>query len=210
MFVILVLLLSVFIWEEKGSGNNMGTHVDDGFVINANKDTHDAISQKDEYLTDPVPEGKPLPVEPQDVQLGDGQYTATLSVSCKTILENMHALDKEKWELVPEDGIIFPATQVVFYEGESVFNLLQREMKKNNIHMEFVNTPIYNSAYIQGINNLYEFDVGELSGWMYKVNEWFPNYGASRYQLQDGDVIEWVYTTDLGRDVGGYVATGGQ
>ena len=26
-------------------------------------------------------------------------------------------------------------------------------------------TPIYNSAYIEGIHNLYEFDCGSLSGW---------------------------------------------
>ena len=68
---------------------------------------------------------------------------------------------------------------------------------------------MYNSAYIEGIHNLYEFDCGELSGWMYKVNEWFPNYGCSRYQLRDGDVICWEYTCDLGVDVGGYRATGG-
>lgn len=70
------------------------------------------------------------------------------------------------------------------------------------------NTPIYNSAYIEGIGNLYEFDCGELSGWMYKVNGWFPNYGCSRYRLKSGDRVEWVYTCDLGRDVGGYYSTG--
>ncbi len=40
---------------------------------------------------------------------------------------------------------------------------------------------------------------------MYKVNGWFPNYGCSRYQVEDGDVIcwvYWVYTCDLGADVG--------
>ena len=68
--------------------------------------------------------------------------------------------------------------------------------------MEFEDTPMYHSAYIEGIGNLYEFDVGELSGWMYSVNGWFPNYGCSRYQLQNGDVICWVYTCDLGKDVG--------
>ena len=57
--------------------------------------------------------------------------------------------------------------------------------------------------YIEGIANLYEFDCGPLSGWMYQVNGWFPNYGCSRYQMQDGDNIAWVYTCDLGNDVGG-------
>ena len=46
-------------------------------------------------------------------------------------------------------------------------------------------------------------------GWMYKVNGWFPNYGCSRYQLKEGDTIEWVYTCDLGVDVGGFYSTGG-
>lgn len=160
---------------------------------------------KDKYLTDPVPEGKPLPIEPQDVIITDKQMTATLSVRCDTLLDNLDKMNQEKVELVPKDGVIFPATKVTFYEGESVFNILQREMKKNKIHMEFENTPKYNSAYIEGIHNLYEFDGGELSGWMYKVNGWYPNYGCSRYQVKEGDLIEWVYTCDLGRDVGGYI-----
>jgi len=175
-----------------------------------NPGSPDSPAAQDQYLTDPVPEGKPAPVEPQAAVINDTTCTCTLSVRCDTILDNMEYLDKEKAELVPEDGVIFPAAEVTFQEGESVFDILQRELKKNKVHLEFRNTPMYNSAYIEGINNLYEFDVGELSGWMYKVNGWFPNYGASRYQLQDGDVVEWVYTCDLGRDVGGYYAVGGE
>lgn len=169
----------------------------------------DPETGKDKYLTDPVPEGKPVPVEPQNAVITSKALTCTLSVRCDTILKNIKWLDPEKVELVPKDGVIFPATEVTFYEGESVFNVLQREMKRNRIHMEFANTPIYNSAYIEGVNNLYEFDCGELSGWMYKVNGWFPNYGCSRYRLKDGDVVEWVYTCDLGIDVGGYYAAVG-
>ena len=158
---------------------------------------------KDQYKTDPVPQGKPSPIEPEDAVITDKTHTCILYVRCDTILNNINWLDREKHYLVPKDGVIFEEKTVTFYEGESVFNLLLREMKRNNIHLEFVNTPIYNSAYIEGIANLYEFDCGELSGWMYKVNDWFPNYGCSRYQLKDGDKVEWVYTCDLGVDVGG-------
>jgi hypothetical protein len=164
---------------------------------------------RDRYLTDPVPEGRPIPVEPQDAVTSDTALTCTLSVRCDTILDNISWLDPEKAELVPPDGVIFPAASVTFYEGESVFDVLRREMKRAGIHLEFANTPMYNSAYIEGINNLYEFDCGELSGWMYKVNDWFPNYGCSRYALKDGDVVEWVYTCSLGVDVGGYYSVGG-
>ena len=38
---------------------------------------------------------------------------------------------------------------------------------------------------------------------MYTVNGWFPNYGCSKYVRQDKDVIQWIYTCDLGRDIGG-------
>lgn len=169
----------------------------------------DASTGKDQYGTEAVPEGRPVPVEPQNAVITDEEHTCTLSVRCDTILNNMAWLDKNKAELVPKDGVIFAEQSVTFYEGESVFNLLLREMKKNKIHLEFQNEPIYNSAYIEGINNLYEFDCGELSGWRYKVNGWFPNFGCSRYQLKQGDKVEWVYTCDLGADVGAsYAPTG--
>lgn len=171
--------------------------------LQENKFAVDEKTGMDKYNTMPVPEGKPVPVEWQDVSVNkEKELKCTLSVSCATILDNEDKLNPDKKDIVPEDGIIFPSTEVVFYEGESVFNVLLREMKKNKIHMEFVMTPLYNSNYIEGIANLYEFDCGELSGWIYKVNGWVPNYGCSRYSLKDGDVIEWVYTCDLGRDVG--------
>ena len=165
--------------------------------------------KKDKYLTDPVPDGKPNPVEPEDVTVDNNKkFTATISIRCDTILNNMDKFNKDKMSVLPSDGVIMNTRTIVFYEGESVFDVLQREVKASKIHMEFVFTPMYNSAYIEGIHNLYEFDCGELSGWMYKVNGWFPNYGCSRYMLKNGDVIEWVYTCDLGKDVGGGYAVG--
>ena len=169
-----------------------------------------SVSEKDQYLTDPVPDGKPQPIEWQQAAVDKQKaYTASLSVTAKTILNNLHLFNEDKLEVLPSDGVIYANATVAFYDGESVFDVLLREMKNNRIHMEFVMTPIYNSHYIEGINNIYEFDCGELSGWMYKVNGWFPNYGASRYQLEPDDQIEWIYTCDLGRDIGGYSANGG-
>ncbi|MCB2300352.1 DUF4430 domain-containing protein [Clostridium tagluense] len=166
--------------------------------INSNK------GKKDKFLTDPTPIGKPKPVEPENVIINSNEkYTCTLSVTCASILNNMSKFNKDKLEVLPKNGMIYKTQTVSFSKGEAVFDVLLREMKKNKIHMEFEMTPIYNSNYIEGINNLYEFDCGELSGWMYKVNGWYPNYGCSRYVLKKGDVIEWVYTCDLGRDIGG-------
>ena len=181
----------------------------------APKQEGDPDTGKDKYETDPVPEGKPAPVEPEDTTIDKSTtYTCTISITCETILDNWDAWDEwdkeaadAKKPLVPSNGVILGTTSVTFSEGESVFDVLQRVCRQNGIHMESSWTPMYNSAYVEGINNLYEFDVSQGSGWMYRVNGWFPNYGCSRYALQNGDVVEWVYTCDLGYDVGGgYVA----
>ncbi len=175
-----------------------------------NKDDKVYTNGKDKYNTDPVPEGKPQPVEPEDQDVNKGKtYTCTFSIECSTILNNLDQLDPDKLEMVPSGGVILEKTAVIFYEGESVYDVLQRICKEKGIHMEASWTPIYNSAYVEGIHNLYEFDCGALSGWMYKVNGWYPNYGSSRYQLKDGDVVEWRYTCDLGNDIGGSYAVGG-
>ena len=160
-------------------------------------------TNQDKYQTDPVPEGKPMPVEPEDQEINNQKtYTCTFSIECATILNNLKDLDPDKRELIPSNGVILAATTVTFYEGESVYDVLQRVCRENGIHLESSWTPIYNSAYIEGIHNLYEFDCGQLSGWVYRVNGWYPNYGCSRYQLADKEVVEWRYTCDLGKDVG--------
>jgi len=137
------------------------------------------------------------------VQITQTVNTCTISINCATVLNHLDELTDGKENLVPPDGWLLEAVEVEFNEGESVFHVLRRTCKQQKIHMEFEDTPIYNSTYIEGIGNLYEFDCGELSGWKYRVNGWFPNYGCSRYQVQSGDVIEWLYTCDLGADVGG-------
>ncbi len=134
----------------------------------------------------------------------------TLSISCKTILDNMDSFDEDKAEVLPEDGIIYAEKEVEFSEGDSAFDVLLQETQDGKIHMEFTKTPGYSTNYIEGIHNIYEFDCGELSGWLYRVNGAFPSYGSSRYTVADGDKIEFLYTCDLGRDIGAPEALGGK
>ncbi|MDT2759345.1 DUF4430 domain-containing protein [Enterococcus xiangfangensis] len=129
--------------------------------------------------------------------------TVTFSISAKAVLANWSDLAKEKQPYVPKDGWILPPTQVSLKSGDSVYDLLVRVTKERGIQMESNWTPMYNAYYISGIHQLYEFDCGNLSGWMYQVNGWFPNYGSSKYKdLHGGDEIKWEYTCDLGHDIG--------
>ncbi len=130
------------------------------------------------------------------------EITCTISINCSTALDHADVLNADLLALLPNDGWILTPTEVVIQEGDSVFDVLLRTVQEYKIHMEYMDTPLYNSAYIEGIANLYEFDAGAQSGWMYRVNGEFPNYGCSGYTAAENDIIEWVYTCDFGNDVG--------
>ena len=89
---------------------------------------------KDKYNTDPVPPGKPQPVEPEDQEVDKGtSYTCSFSIECSTILNNLDMLDPDKLEMVPSGGVILKKTTVAFYEGESVFDEFERIFRIDNI-----------------------------------------------------------------------------
>ena len=133
---------------------------------------------------------------------GDGKLSCTLEIRCDVLLDNLDQLKTEKTALVPEDGVLLPVTEVEFDGGESVFDVFRKVLREEKIHFEYVDASAYDSVYIEGIGNLYEFDCGPQSGWMYSVNGVHPGLGCSAYTLADGDVIVFCYTCDLGADVG--------
>ena len=127
----------------------------------------------------------------------------SIEIRCDTILDNLDQLVPQKADYVPENGVILEKTTINFAEAENVFQVLQRVCKDAGLQLEYSWTPMYDSYYIEGINHIYEFDCGGQSGWMYKVNDEFPNYGCSSYTVEAGDEIVWCYTCEgLGTDVG--------
>ena len=134
---------------------------------------------------------------------GSGAYTCTVEIRCDTILSNLDRLEAGKALYVPADGMILKETTVTFRQGETAFEILRRVCDDAGIQIEYSWNALYDSYYVEGVNHLYEFDCGPESGWMYRVNDGFPNYGSSSYAPRDGDRILWLYTcAGLGTDVG--------
>ena len=157
------------------------------------QDTADAPEAQTPPAQAPAPELEPEP-EPKS--------TCTISIRCDTILNNMDSLDPAKSAYVPSSGVILSATTVEFSEGETAYDILQRACSSAGIQLEASYTPGYGSYYIEGINNIYEFDCGPESGWMYQVNGQFLSYGSSSYTVSQGDSIVFCYTcTGLGSDL---------
>lgn len=129
---------------------------------------------------------------------GEVAGEVTLSIRCDTIAGLGDS------EFVPEDGCILETTTYAFAQDETVYDILVRAVKENKLHMEKKKTGSGpRDYYICGIANIYEYDWGELSGWMYYVNGESPSVGCGEYRVKDGDRIEWLYTREIGRDLKG-------
>lgn len=146
------------------------------------------------------------PTAPPTSPAEPATYHCTVAIYCHTVLDHMDRLEPGKVEFVPESGVILYPVNVPFTEGETAFDVLKRVCEITGIPLEYSWTPLYDSYYVEGIHQLYEFDCGFESGWMYQVNGWFPNYGSSDYPVKDGDMVVWAYTCDgLGADLGASV-----
>lgn len=225
--------------KDSAVQDNGSTHKDgssgDGYIQKDEKPDYEGLQQEDDKKPDeqtkPNDQTKPGGETKPDNQVKPGgetkpddqtkpdtpqqpakpeKHVCTISIDCVTLANKMDMLaDENKAGFVPADGQILGTAEVEFTPGQTVYDVLVKICQERKIQMEASFTPMYGSYYVEGINNLYEFDGGALSGWMYNVNGWYPNYGCSSYVLSDNDKIEWRYTLDLGEDVGGlYAVTG--
>lgn len=85
---------------------------------------------------------------------------------------------------------------VTIPKGSSVRYLFEIMLNKYGITYET------ESSYVPGINDLWEFDNGSKSGWLYMVNKTSPQVGYNEYILSDGDEVQWYYTDDFYNDDG--------
>ena len=139
-----------------------------------------------------------------DFQTADGYYTGqaivkqnpigqiTMSIRCDM------ALGKTDMEL-PEDGVMLAETTFAIAQGDTPYTILTEAARTYGIRLD--TSGPQGMIYVTGINHLYEFACGELSGWNYLINGKTADIGCDQYLLQDGDVIEWRYTCELGNDL---------
>ena len=100
--------------------------------------------------------------------------------------------------------VLFPEQTLTIEAGETAYSLL----KKTGLPLVVDESTQY-GVYVKAIDGLAEFDEGPDSGWMYRVNGKFPGHSAALARISDGDTVEWLYTRDRGKDIGGYVPESG-
>ncbi len=137
----------------------------------------------------------------EEYRAGDGkcenaeQIEVTVEIRCDPVAGRA--------EHIPEDGVILEETQVRVPVDASAFEALEEVCRLYDIQLEYQGGAVSKSfAYVEGIAYLYEFEFGDLSGWMYLVNGEKPGVGSGEYLLEEDDQILWIYSTDIGKDVG--------
>ncbi|WP_367370411.1 DUF4430 domain-containing protein [Latilactobacillus curvatus] len=83
-------------------------------------------------------------------------------------------------------------------DGDMVIDVLKRDLASKGMALSYKGTGA--TVYVRGINGIFEFDRGGQSGWLYRVNGVFPDHSCGNYPVKNGDVIDWMYTEDLGHD----------
>ena len=94
-----------------------------------------------------------------------------------------------------DSGYWFNGSVTIPGEGATVYHALIKALDEAGMSQVGAE-----SGYVRSISKdgktLSEFDNGENSGWLYKVNGDLPDVGLTSYTIKDGDRIVWYYTDD--------------
>lgn len=125
-------------------------------------------------------------------QTTSSEINCSITIECKSILNNMDDLKKGHESYVPKNGIMLDNYKTTLKSKSTVYDLLKKACNDKGITYTAKDT-MY-SVYIVGINNIDEKDCGKNSGWMYSVNGSYPNVSVDSKKLKDGDKVVFTYT----------------
>ena len=116
-------------------------------------------------------------------------------------------------KLTVDGKYVVEPQQFVIDNGWNAARALSSFLRSEGIGMESSGS-LTSSFYLSAVRDydqpdtwLREKAYGEYSGWMYSVNNYYPNVGASDRVLLEDDVIRWQYTCaetmdEIGADLG--------
>ena len=139
------------------------------------------------------------PTEPLIAELASTASTSTeLALNNEQLSDNAEVSISGSYvsiSIISDDAVILEEQKAPITTDDTVWSVTQRITREQKIQLEFKG--IGKQVYIKGIDNLYEFDKGAESGWIYKVNGQTPSMSCGLYNITEGDRIEWEYQLEL-------------
>lgn len=117
------------------------------------------------------------------------------STFVKPITVNIDSLDLSKYP-----GIKKPASD---YDSLKPIHAIVHALEKSGIDPKDPNkfNIGYGGNYIRAINGLGEFDKGQMSGWMYWVDNKYANLGVGEYEIKSGQEVVMFYVENYMENV---------
>ena len=134
--------------------------------------------------------GTNVATAPTDATEAVGMVTVSIEIDASDILKNYDMLDEalKSEKYVPSDGKILDEVTVSVPEGSDALTVLEKVSDEYDIFTDI------SDGYAKGINYIYEKSCGEMSGWVYEVNN---EMIMDVYTVSEGDLITWKYICDF-------------
>ena len=134
---------------------------------------------------------EPTPVEPTPV----GPTPVDPDPETITVTFQLHT-DTDAW--------ILPTVVRDLPEGTTAFEVFKQVLAANGYTYDA------KGSYVRAViapdgTKVAELSKGQYSGWMYRVNGEFPDTYMGAYELEDGDVIEVLFTADYTKEPGAFL-----
>ncbi|MBQ6538506.1 MAG: DUF4430 domain-containing protein [Eubacterium sp.] len=163
---------------------------------NSIKPTTDKTSDSGKNSSNKAASGKSTNNNDKNNSTKNKAKTISFTIQCKNIINKKDIWRSGLEEFIPKSGVYFSG-KVKYEANKSVYDYLKKICNSNDILLDAKYTPLYETYYVAGIGNLYEFDCGGQSGWKYSVNGKLPGVGCSRHFPQPGDVVVFFYDTRI-------------
>ena len=129
---------------------------------------------------------EPTPVDPTPVDPDPETITVTFQLHTDT------------------DAWILPTVVRDLPEGTTAFEVFKQVLAANGYTYDA------KGSYVRAViapdgTKVAELSKGQYSGWMYRVNGEFPDTYMGAYELEDGDVIEVLFTADYTKEPGAFL-----
>jgi len=138
-------------------------------------------------------------IDPTNV--GDDSTVITFSIDNRilNLPENYDKLNDSYKKFVDESGYIVKDLKVELKSEASVLDVLEAVTEEKGIAVSYGD--MGTMKYVISINHIDAAILGGYSGWMVRVNGEFPPVGMEEIILKDGDVVDILFTTDMGEDI---------
>lgn len=115
-----------------------------------------------------------------------------VTIDCLSAVEYYNELSDAKRKVMPSEGVFISGYETMLEENSTCYTALLQVCDELGLHIEHTGIP--GTEYIKGLGNLYEFDLGGESGWLYSVNGEKPAVGANGVKLESEDDLRWFYS----------------